>query len=517
MTRPERAGVRALLLAIPLLFACSLGCGVGPATEPRANVEPAHVRILSIHDFHGALRPALFAWSDGRTYGGAAALKWVMDSLETACACPTFRLDAGDQMQGTLASNLTYGASVVAAFNHLSLDAAAAGNHELDWGIDTFRVRRGEADYAWLAANVYQRSEGVHPDWAEPFTVLERGGVRVGVVGYATRDTPRTLRRATTAPYEFRTGYEAIRVAIQNVWRTVPDFVIVVAHAGGDCRGGTCSGEMVELAEELPPGVVHLILGGHDHRPGEGLVNGIPILRSGSHGRAVGVVDLYRGADGTHRFETSIVAVQSTVQQEDTVMNALIAPHLAAADAVGNRRITSLAELLAASPTGDRRLGHLIADAIRRAAKADVGLHNPGGVRADLPAGDITYADLHRTMPFGNNVVRIGITGRQLRALYEQIGDRYYFTHAPLAGDGASDPGVLALGDLHSLSFSDHEVIHLATSDFLADGGDGLALFASLPREEIEISVLDAVVALLGVLEEPVIISVGAPPVENHR
>src|SRR5688572_14503022 len=90
------------------LFVVLIACG----GRPTIDVAPAslHVRVLATHDFHGALRPVTYSWSEGRPVGGAVAIKAVMDRLEADCLCPTVRLDGGDQMQGTLESNLTMGA-----------------------------------------------------------------------------------------------------------------------------------------------------------------------------------------------------------------------------------------------------------------------------------------------------------------------------------------------------------------------------------------------------------------------
>ena len=103
---------------------------------PLAPQDSIHVRVLAMTDFHGALESRTYPWTEGRLVGGAAVLKAAMDSAEAQCGCPTLRIDAGDQMQGTLTSNLFYGASTVKALNLLGLDAAALGNHELDWSVD---------------------------------------------------------------------------------------------------------------------------------------------------------------------------------------------------------------------------------------------------------------------------------------------------------------------------------------------------------------------------------------------
>jgi 2',3'-cyclic-nucleotide 2'-phosphodiesterase (5'-nucleotidase family) len=428
-----------------------------------------------------------------------------MDSLEAACDCATFRLDGGDQMQGTLDSNLTFGASVVAALNHLGLDAAAVGNHELDWGVDTLLARQRAADYPWLAANVFRVDDGTRPEWAKPFAFVERGGVRIAVVGYATVSTPRTLRRQVTAPYRFASGYAAIRDAIEAVTAEGPDFVVIVAHAPGSCGENGCAGEMVDLARDLPPGTVDLIVGGHDHTAGGGVVNGVPIVRAGGSGRGVAVVDLHRRRDGSHTFESARVPVYADRPFAGSSMDALLAPHLRTADQRGRAIVTALSEPLSASPSGDRKLGALIAEATRLVAGADVGWHNPGGTRADLPAGSITYADVHRVLPFDNAVVRLELTGRELRRLVEQAGPRYYFANLRVTFEldalGQRRASIVfANGD----GMRDDATYTLATNDFLAEGGDGFLMLADMPREAIGITVLDAVVDRLKQLPAPV-------------
>jgi 2',3'-cyclic-nucleotide 2'-phosphodiesterase (5'-nucleotidase family) len=487
---PRRLGSRSAWVAASVLLGLLACRSAPPRVEPASRV--VQLRVLATHDFHGALRPFTTFASGGRAVGGAAILKTAMDQLETSCACPTVRIDGGDQLQGSLESNLTSGVATVAAFNFLGLDAAAVGNHELDWGTDTLLARQRDARYAWLAANVFRVSDGLRPDWAKPFTTFERGGLQIGVVGYATVSTPRTLRPSISAPYVFKAGYAAIRDALDAVWRGRPDFVIVAAHAGGDCTADGCAGEMVDLASELPPGRVHLIVGGHTHAPGQGTVNGIPIIRAGSNGRALGVVDLYRDADGVHRSEVTTQALFANTWAEHPGMTDLLTPYFRAADAKGREVVAMLPEPLSASPSGDRRLGLLIAEAMRLSAPADVGLQNPGGVRADLPRGAVSYADIYRVIPFDNAVVRLTLTGRQLRRLIEQAGPRYYFSNLLIDWPGQGAPGgSVAIRFANATPLLDDRSYTLATNDFLADGGDGFAILPALPREHVGPSVLD--------------------------
>src|SRR3989442_9188186 len=104
------------------------------------------LRVLAINDFHGALEPQVWPWSAARPVGGAAALKPWLDSLARGCFCATIRLDAGDEMQGTPVSNFNFGRPAIAAMNALGIDAAAIGNHEFDWTVDTLRARMAEVE-----------------------------------------------------------------------------------------------------------------------------------------------------------------------------------------------------------------------------------------------------------------------------------------------------------------------------------------------------------------------------------
>src|SRR3989449_8296205 len=95
-------------------------------------------------------------------------------------------------MQGTPVSNFNFGRPAIAALNAFGIDAAAIGNHEFDWTVDTLRARMAEAHYRFLAANITDSAGTARPDWAEPFSVIERGGGRVAGVRPALPPTPQT-------------------------------------------------------------------------------------------------------------------------------------------------------------------------------------------------------------------------------------------------------------------------------------------------------------------------------------
>src|SRR5213594_478272 len=163
---------------------------VAPAPPPVSEPDRTVLRVLAINDFHGALEARAWPWSNGKLVGGAAALKPWLDSLARACGCTTVRLDAGDEMQGTLLSNFGFGLPAITAMNAFGIDAAAIGNHEFDWSVDTLRARMARARYRFLAANISDTTGTARPGWAEPWTLISRGGLKIAVIGLALKATP---------------------------------------------------------------------------------------------------------------------------------------------------------------------------------------------------------------------------------------------------------------------------------------------------------------------------------------
>jgi 2',3'-cyclic-nucleotide 2'-phosphodiesterase (5'-nucleotidase family) len=160
-----------------------------PPPPPLPQTDSTLLRVLAITDLHGALQPQVWPWSAGRPVGGAAALKPWLDSLARECGCSTVRVDGGDEMQGTPLSNFAFGRPVIAALNVFALDAAAIGNHEFDWTVDTLRAREHEARYRFLSANLTD-SAGRVPDFVEPWVAVSHSGARVAIIGLTTRTTP---------------------------------------------------------------------------------------------------------------------------------------------------------------------------------------------------------------------------------------------------------------------------------------------------------------------------------------
>lgn len=474
--------------------------------------DTARLRVLSLNDVHGALVPATSAWSGGRPVGGLSAIRQAMATAADSCACPVLRLDAGDEMQGTLLSNLVAGRSTIEGMNLLAIDVAAVGNHDLDWGQDSLRVRQRESRYGWVAANVFDSTTHRRPDWARPYVIVPRGGLRIAVVGYLTSETKTIVSARHVAGLVTEQGVAPIRDALDDARRARPDFVILLAHAGGFCTP-ECTGEIVDLARALPPGAVDLIVSGHTHSHVNTVVNGIPIVQSWSNGRAIGVTDLWRDRTaGGPAHATVRVDTVFAVGPADSAVAALVARYQPVAAAIGDRVVATLRDSLLRRGA-QYRLGNLLADALRVVGQGDVGLINNGGIRTDLFPGPVTYARLFELQPFQNRAMRVTVSGAVLRAVLEHaVSGREPDAHVSgltVRWNPARPPG----RRIAQVRFDDGRPLRddgeytLVLGDFLWTGGGGYAMLTARPAADLGMSDLELTLRYFQHLPQPI----GAP------
>ncbi len=471
------------------------------------------LRVLAINDFHGALLPRAQSWSRGRLAGGAAALKATMDSAAAACGgCAVLRLDAGDEMQGTLQSNLFYGRSTIEAFNHMGIQAAAIGNHDFDWSVDTLRQRIAESRYPWLSANVFDSATGRRPVWAVPYRMLQAGTLRVAVIGWITPETKTIVKAENVRGLRFAPGVAAIRDVLDQVRAERPDVTILLAHSGAVCDSTACSGEILDLARELGPGAVDMIIAGHTHRLVNTTVGTVHVVEARSSGTALGIVDLIRTPVGGRAEESRVVSIYDDEVTPDTAVARIVAGYAARTDSLARHVVARIKlPLPKTGEDGQYALGNLIADAQRNVARADVSLMNNGGIRGTgLEAGPVTYAQLFELSPFQNNLVRVTVTGALLRQAMEHAVESgvpsAHVSGMTVRFDPTRPVGhrVVEMRLLDGHRIEDRKRYTLATLDFVQTGGSGFSMLINQPTEHGFGTDLDAILTYIRRLPQPV-------------
>jgi 5'-nucleotidase len=366
-----------------------------------------------------------------------------------------------------------------------------------------------QARYPILGANV-RFADGRDVDWVRDDTLVTIGALKVGIIGLATIQTPRTTMAINVADLRFDALAPVVNQRARALRARGADAVVVVAHAGAFCQWGstgepTCTGEIVDLAREITE-KVDAIVSGHTHSVVSARVNGIAIVQARSEGRAVGIIDIPLGGGD------AVVAVRDVRADSvapDPAVDSLVRRVVAAVAAEMSRPIAQIAEPLRRSGR-QYALGNLIADAQRAAGTADVAVMNNGGIRADLQAGQATYGSLFQIQPFGNTLYRLTVRGRDLRAYLERMVDREQpnahvsgvtVVYAPARPAGSR---IVTAMMADGRPLRDEATYTFVISNFLLGGGDGLGLSAeAVKTEALEISDIDALVSYVRSQPQP--------------
>ncbi|MBY0471367.1 bifunctional metallophosphatase/5'-nucleotidase [bacterium] len=307
------------ILAATLLWGCA---AKQPAPVLKQDLET--ITILGLNDLHGALAPLKLKTREraGVTpvdyeRGGAAMLASYVKTLRAEHGSRLLILDAGDEMQGSLESNLLHGSPVVQFFNSIGLQGAAIGNHEFDFGpvengldpLGTLKARAKEAKYPFLSANLISKKTGERPDISNtaPSVLLDVGRLKVGVIGLTTLDTPTTSRAEFVKELDFSDLKEATLRESKRLRNLGAHIVVATAHVGLFCNPAPGSpaaklrgsrvwkptdsqkecgprDEMVRLLKSVPVGTLDAVVAGHTHQIVHHWIAGVPVIQSGTRG-----------------------------------------------------------------------------------------------------------------------------------------------------------------------------------------------------------------------------------------
>jgi 5'-nucleotidase/UDP-sugar diphosphatase len=478
----------------------------GPAGAPGAPADS--LVLLHTNDVHSHLDPLRGA-AGSELVGGAAARAALL-ARERALGGATLTLDAGDVFQGTAYFNYFHGIPEYRAMSRMSYDAGAIGNHELDGGpVGWLRVRR-EATFPLLSANVFVAAESTwaaglapvpdslrgRPHWVggtpvppevqlrelcQPFLIREIGGRRIALLGLMTGELPYIVAPGPNRGTAVSDPIAAAKAIVPGL-RARADVVIAISHLGLD--------DDRRLAAHVPG--IDVIVGGHSHtllrapvivlnRANANGYHGTAIVQAGSDGAWVGRTTLHFDGARLASVTGRVLPVRPD-EGEDSSVEQLLQPYrdsMATALSVPVAH-TAQAYTRKGLEDGDTALGDFVADAMRDAAGADIAIQNAGGIRAGLPAGEVTVGDLYSVLPFENRIVVVRMKGWQVRGLLDAIARRIgkgSFAQVSgvrfvVRGDHASDIRVAG-----TVLESDR-TYRVATIGFLYAGGDGYTQFA---------------------------------------
>ncbi|MAS40548.1 MAG: bifunctional metallophosphatase/5'-nucleotidase [Porticoccaceae bacterium] len=528
------------------------------STRPEAWVR---FKVLGINDFHGQLESrSLF----GRPVGGAAVLAAYLRAAEAAAPQGALLVHAGDQVGASppvsalLQDEPAIGFLNLLANRHCSYRfklhplcnvVGTLGNHEFDEGTaELLRVLEGGnhpagpfqedpwrgARFPTVSANVVWADDG--EPLLPPAVIKRVRGLPVAIIGAVLRETPSIVTPSGVAGLAFRDEAESINAEVERLRHRGVRAIIVSIHQGTRQSPSsadptpadpiTLDGAIGEIVRRLDD-EVDLVVSGHAHGFTNALVetySGTPILvtQAFSAGTAYGDIDL--AIDPASRdivYKSARILTTWADAGPGLTPDAEVAAQVADAAA----RVAPLVERVVGTAAGDitraetaageSALGNLIADAQRAAMGTEIALMNPGGIRDDILAGAVTWGELFGVQPFGNDLVRLTLSGEQLIALLNQQWAGQPFARV-LKPSGLhyrwreNDPATFADNEVDpaSIQVNGTPLNPIATysvtvNSFLASGGDNFSVLTEGADRTVGPVDLDALIDHIEGLPQP--------------
>jgi 2',3'-cyclic-nucleotide 2'-phosphodiesterase (5'-nucleotidase family) len=394
--------------------------------------------------------------------------------------------DAGDTFHGQTIATLVEGESIARIMNEIGLTAMTAGNHDFNYGQDRLLELDEETNYPILVANVLKDGEPI----LTPYVILDVDGIQIAVFGIATPETTYKTHPDNVRGLEFVDPVDAAAELVPMLQEQA-DIIIGVVHLGIDPDSFHTS---TRLAQNVPG--IDLLIDGHSHSALEnGMIEGETlIVQAGEYDKNLGKVMLTY-EDGELSLSASLITKDDAADvKANAAVNSIISQVKNEIEAVTSEIIGETAVILdgerGSVRTGETNLGNLITDAILYATDADVVITNGGGIRASIPAGEITVGDVITVLPFGNYIITKEIPGEDILAALEHGIDSYPSTKGAfphIAGievvfDAGGEPGDrLVEVTIDGEELDPDEIYVLATNDFMAAGGDEYTMFTDAP------------------------------------
>ncbi|MCL2063095.1 MAG: 5'-nucleotidase C-terminal domain-containing protein [Candidatus Cloacimonetes bacterium] len=500
----------------------------------QSNTDELILDIFLTNDMHGgidrigatfmnpAFPPSLGGGASMATY--VNYIRQLSDDVKRA----NLLVDTGDFFMGRPIGTLTEGEAIVEFMNLIGYDLLVLGNHEYDLGEEKLINLLKLANFPVLAANAIRKGTEDIVDYSQPYIIIEKMGIKIGIVGVITSDAALMSFAQHIEGIEFLSEKDVLEYYVNYLRNEEKvDILIAAIHAGVpfdphsafQSRYATPEREQpprvwgydaMDLAHLIPG--IDVILAGHIHvgmnRPWFDPINHTLVVQG--YANLSNILHLILKIDPETKtisgFDTPAEnSVLLTLFEDrfilDPEFDRLISQRKAEAehgmdDVIGTAGVF----LSRASVDAQNAMGNFICEAMKNAVGADFAFLNLGGVRAEIPMGNVTYRQIFNAMPFDNNIVTMLIDGRTLRRIIET---RVASTRQGLLIAGGAVTYSRRRNDFDRVTrlkingepWEPDKIYRVATTDFLMSGNAGLTILTTIPETQIiyhETSLRDA-------------------------
>lgn len=414
--------------------------------------------------------------------GGIARLKSVIDDIRiiNPDAIVVF---GGDLAGGSLFGAVYHGLPMVEAFNLLPLDIANFGQHDFDFGVKNSRQLIEQSNFNWISSNLAEESGQSFAN-VPRYLIKPASGIRIGFIGL-------TDAMDTTTPTEEVKQLDILssaRAAIDSLKYHNIEFIVAITQMSME--------KNEQLLKDNP--LIDLILTEERYEDKSSLIylGNRPIITPCGNMGSIIQVDIERDGESLP-VHISVHPVDNTIPEDPLLLNV----QKIYQDSLNHKLAESIAEVLTDLDAGinsnfncrwqESNLGNLITDAYRENYKADIAVINGGGIRANIPAGDLTLKDAFSALPFGNRICLISVQGKTIRKMLEhgvsnvEARDGSFLQvsgiHYSYAIESTTGNRVKSIKVNHK-TLLNKKYYTLALPDFILNGGNGFSMLRKSER-----------------------------------
>lgn len=407
------------------------------------------LNIYYLNDTHGSYSRQYDNYEGGMAYLSSFIKSQVAENPEYSIV-----LSGGDMFQGGYESNETNGEIMIDAMNEIGFDAMVVGNHEFDWGESSIRFFNEKLNCPMISSNIFYADQETRPTWLTPYVILDKGDLRVGIIGGAQENLGSSITGSISNDFYFpspNTYIQYYSTILRNSHGC--DLVIAAFHDGG-FSGSSGSPTKFDNLTGVNPDTgykyVDAMFFAHDHIAKRGDYNGVPYLEAGCNGKYVGNMTINLEGNGTSctvkSYSTYNTYGYSGCTTYDTAFN-VIETKYAAIIAKGNEIVYNFSKSYSSD---DFTL--VACEAMYwyvNAHKEDfdnttvsMSSHNSGGIRDDVDAGVMYLRDFVKVFPF-DNYLSIQTCSRQNINRY--LSYDYYVTYGTAVFDDQDQAKVASI------------------------------------------------------------------------
>jgi len=408
-----------LLLALLALTAC----------QPAVETESPDVTLLFTNDVESAYDPIPAFWlEDQEMIGGIAEMTTLIKDIRQT-EPNVFLFDSGDIFTGALAK-LTEGRLAFELMITMGYDAMAIGNHEFEYGHEIFAWQKNRAPFPVLGANFFYKGTD-HP-YAQAHAIIERNGIRIGVIGIMGQDAVSAIIPSFIAPLDVTVPSDAVQRSVDEL-RDQVDLIVLLTHQGKTAPMQTDAESDPRLQRDIDADInlagavtgVDVLFAGHaDAGTPDPIVHeetGTIIMQTYGQATHLGYLQLTLDANSREitAHDGRLIPVDPALYAPDPAITAKLIDYRSAYPEV-QEVVGQSAARMNRRYIEESDVGNLFADAFIAIADTDVAFIHSGSLRKDLPAGDVKLVDLLDTYPFVDDVIVKEMSGEQIRRALEQ-------------------------------------------------------------------------------------------------